>query len=53
MTQLQTLPKDLRRHVTVDVEGIAKEWAQGLHVVDSSGGWVWAFDTGSQEPAYG
>ncbi|HEX3783927.1 MAG TPA: antirestriction protein ArdA [Pseudonocardiaceae bacterium] len=41
---LAGIPEDLRRYVKVDVEGIAEEWAQGLHVVETSGGKVWVFD---------
>lgn len=41
---LAGLPEDLRRHVTVDTEGIAEEWAQGLHVVERGDGKVMVFD---------
>lgn len=41
---LHGLPEDLRHYVRVDVEGIAEEWAQGLHVVEADGGKVWVFD---------
>jgi antirestriction protein len=42
---LARIPEDLRHYVKVDVEGIAEEWEQGLHVVDAPGGRVWVFDT--------
>jgi hypothetical protein len=38
------LPEDLRRYVQVDVEGIAEEWGQYLHVADADGGKVWVYD---------
>lgn len=41
---LAGIPEDLRRYITVDAAGIAEEWAQGLHVVETSGGRVWVFD---------
>lgn len=41
---LRGLPEDLRHYVQVDVEGIAEEWGQGLHVVEAAGGRVWVFD---------
>jgi antirestriction protein len=41
---LQGLPEDLRHYVQVDIEGIAEEWGQGLHVVETDGGKVWVFD---------
>jgi antirestriction protein len=41
---LQAIPEDLRRHVRVDVDGLAQEWEQGLHVVEGAGGNVWVFD---------
>lgn len=41
---LAGLPEDLRRYVKVDTEGIAEEWAQGLHVVERGDGKVWVFD---------
>lgn len=41
---LHGLPEDLRHHVEVDIEGIAEEWGQGLHVVEAHGGKVWVFD---------
>jgi antirestriction protein len=40
----RAVPEDLRRHVKVDLEGIAEEWEQGLYVVDGPGGKVWVFD---------
>lgn len=44
---LSVLPEDLRRYVHVDAEGIAEEWSQGLHVVETEGGKVWVFDARS------
>lgn len=41
---LDVLPEDLRRHVRVDVEGLAEEWGQGLHVVETRDGRVFVFD---------
>jgi antirestriction protein len=41
---LAGLPEDLRRHVKVDLEGIAEEWAQGLHLAERGDGRVWVFD---------
>jgi antirestriction protein len=41
---LQWVPEDLRRYVTVDVDGIADEWEQGLYVADAPSGKVWVFD---------
>jgi antirestriction protein len=41
---LHGLPEDLRRYVKVDLEGIAEEWAQGMHVVERGDGKVWVFD---------
>jgi antirestriction protein len=41
---LAGLPEVLRRYVKVDVDGIAEEWAQGLHVVERGDGKVWVFD---------
>jgi antirestriction protein len=41
---LQVLPEDIRRHVAADVEAIAQEWAQGLHVAETPDGRVWVFD---------
>lgn len=41
----EAFPEDLRRYVKVDVDGIAEEWEQGLHVVKASGEAVWVFDT--------
>jgi antirestriction protein len=41
---LEAFPEDLRRYVKVDVEGIAEDWEQGLHVVERDGGGVWVFD---------
>jgi antirestriction protein len=41
---LSGIPEDLRRYVKIDVEGIAEEWGQGLHVVETGGGKVWVFD---------
>lgn len=40
---LEVVPEDLRRHIEVDVEGIAEEWGQGLHVVEGEGGGVMVF----------
>lgn len=40
---LAPLPEDLRQHIKVDVEGIAEEWAQGLHVVSTGDDRVWIF----------
>jgi len=42
---LERLPEDLQHYVTVDVEGIAEEWGQTLHVAEAPGGKVWVFDT--------
>jgi antirestriction protein len=41
---LERVPEDLRRHVKVDLEGIAEEWEQGLYVVERAEGGVWVFD---------
>jgi antirestriction protein len=41
---LERVPEDLRRHVKVDLEGIAEEWEQGLYVVEAPGGRVWVFE---------
>jgi antirestriction protein len=41
---LERVPEDLRRHVKVDLEGIAEEWEQGLYVAEAPGGMVWVFD---------
>lgn len=41
---LEGIPEDLRRHIEVDVEGIAEEWGQGLHVVETRDGRVHVFD---------
>lgn len=40
----RTVPEDLRRHVKVDLEGIAEEWEQGLYVVEGNNGKVFVFD---------
>jgi antirestriction protein len=41
---LAGLPEDLRRYIKVDLEGIAEEWEQGLHVMERGDGRVWVFD---------
>ena len=41
---LKIIPEELRRHVQVDVDGIAEEWEQGLHVTEATGGRVYVFD---------
>ncbi|MGH7869940.1 MAG: antirestriction protein ArdA [Candidatus Dormibacteraceae bacterium] len=41
---LEVVPEDLRRYIEVDVKGIAEEWGQGLHVVETEDGRVWVFD---------
>lgn len=41
---LEAIPEDLRRHIEVNIEGIAEEWEQGLHVVDGNNGKVFVFD---------
>lgn len=42
---LVALPEDMRRHISVDVGGIAEEWEQGLHVVEAASGGVYVFST--------
>lgn len=41
---LEFLPEDLRRYVKVDTEGIAEEWGQSLHAVETTDGRVWVFE---------
>lgn len=41
---LARIPEDLRHYVKVDVEGIAEEWEQGLHVVEGNNSKVFVFD---------
>lgn len=41
---LEIIPEDLRRHIQVDVEGIAEEWGQGLYVAETRDGKVHVFD---------
>jgi antirestriction protein len=41
---LEVIPEDLRRHVKVDVEDVAEEWAQWLHVAEAGDGKVHVFD---------
>ncbi|MCA1604024.1 MAG: antirestriction protein ArdA [Acidobacteria bacterium] len=40
---LAGIPEDIRRYIEVDVEGIAEEWGQGLHVVEAEDGRVHVF----------
>jgi len=41
---LSFLPEDVRRYVKVDVEGLAEEWGQYLHMDDAPNGGVYLFD---------
>jgi antirestriction protein len=42
---LEQLPEDIRRYVSIDTEQLARDWQGDYHVVESSEGRVYIFDT--------